>query len=74
MPDLTESVRFYFWPRQGEPAGITVTKRDSLPDGDFGITEYCWGDASLWFLDADEFTADERQEAYLAAARQGETP
>lgn len=44
------------------PAGFTVSRRAELPAGDFGITEYSWGDMALWFLDADEFTADERQE------------
>jgi hypothetical protein len=48
------------------PAGVTVSKKDMLPDGDFGITEYCWGDVSLWFVDHDRFTPDERQAAYQA--------
>ena len=58
---------YYFWPRKahkGDPAGVTVTKRAELPNGDFGITEYSWGAVDLWFLDDDEFTAAERQEAY----------
>lgn len=46
------------------PAGITVSKREKLPDGDFLLTEYCWGSVSLYFVDADEFNADERQAAY----------
>ena len=50
------------------PAGITVTKKQPLPEGDFRVTEYVWqGRAAyveLWFVDADEFTADERQIAY----------
>lgn len=48
------------------PAGLTVSKYPHLPVGDFGITEYFWGSTILWFVDADEFTADERQTAYLA--------
>jgi len=59
----------YFYPRQahGEnPAGITVSKRDALPAGEFGITEYLWGGVTLWFVDQDECTADERQSAYYA--------
>ncbi len=47
-----------------DPAGLTVSKQSQLPDGDFHLTEYCWGRVSLWFVDADEFTADERQNAY----------
>lgn len=48
------------------PAGITVSKQPKLPDGDFVITEYCWGETSLWFIESDEFTADEREAARLA--------
>lgn len=48
----------------GRPAGITVSKRHELPSGEFGITEYTWGNVSLWFVDDDHFTADERQFAY----------
>lgn len=46
------------------PAGITVSRNKKLPDGDFGLTEYHWGPVSLWFVDDDEFSADERQDAY----------
>lgn len=46
------------------PGGITVSKRSELPSGDFQITEYYWGEASLWFIDDDQFTDDERQESY----------
>ena len=59
----------YFYPRKayrGDPAGITVSKRSMLPDGEFGITEYAWGNVSLWFVNEDEFSADERQSAYYA--------
>lgn len=48
------------------PAGLTVSKNDVLPDGDFLITEFSWGGCTLWFIDADEFTDDERQTAYEA--------
>ncbi len=53
-----------------DPAGITVS-RHGLPGGEFGLTEYCWGSVSLWFVDSDCFTADERQSALLAS-RKGE--
>lgn len=47
----------------GSPAGLTVTKRDKLPDGDFLITGYLWGECALWFVHDDYFTAAEREEA-----------
>lgn len=59
----------YFHQRQATkevPCGWTVSRKESLPSGDFRITEYRWGPISLWFVDADEFTADERQAAYWA--------
>jgi hypothetical protein len=59
---------FYFHKRIADdktPAGLTVSKHSNLPEGDFGITEYVWPDKVLWFLDRDEFNADERQSAYL---------
>ena len=58
---------FYFFPRQSDgnkPAGVTISKRKKLPAGDFGITEYTWPDAVLWFVDADDFSDAERQEAH----------
>lgn len=58
---------FYFFPHNEnhvDPSGVTVSKYDTLPTGDFGITEYGWGNVSLWFVDSDKFTADERQSAY----------
>ena len=60
---------FWFHDRMADgadPAGITVSKREELPHGDFRITEYTWGGVTLWFVDADEFTPDERQAAYEA--------
>ena len=56
------------------PAGVTVSKRFALPDGDFTITEYSWGKLTLWFVDSDEFTADERKAAVRAyrAIQKGE--
>lgn len=57
----------YFIPRKAArncPAGWTVTKNPTLPKGDFRITEHTWGSVTLWFVDADKFTADERQRAY----------
>jgi hypothetical protein len=58
-----------FWfhrraPVGNAPEGITVSKTQDLPAGDFAITEYCWGDTCLWFVDDDKFSADERQEAF----------
>lgn len=61
---------FWFWNRcadGGNPAGVTVSKRPELPDGDFRITEYKWGHQALWFVDADKFTASERQKAWHAS-------
>lgn len=48
------------------PSGITVSKRSTLPKGDFRITEYSWGADSLWFVDDDKFSDDERRRAYEA--------
>ena len=67
------AANFYFFNRLAEPnkpGGITVSKSPQLPDGDFRITEYCW-DVSLWFVDRDRFTADERQAAYMAFTEKG---
>ena len=68
--------KFYYFtrlPNDGNPGGITVSKQETLPAGDFRITEYRWGrewsGASLWFVDADRFTADERQEAYYSRSQ-----
>lgn len=60
--------RQYFFHRVRDgnnPAGITVSKSDALPEGDFGITEYTWSSVTLWFVDSDKFTAYERQRAFL---------
>jgi len=57
----------YLFPRLpcgDAPGGLTVSKRRRLPTGDFHVTEYTWGNVSLWFVDADKFTADERQEVF----------
>jgi len=65
----------YFFPREKDgdnPAGVTVSKRANLPRGDFGVTEYSWGELSLWFVDAHKFTADEREAAYRAFVAMGE--
>lgn len=67
---------FYCYPRMAtgnSPSGITISKCRPLPSGDFGITEYSWGSLSLWFVDDDEFTADERQIAYMAYVTLGMT-
>ena len=68
MTQNGSGINFYFFDRKeepGKPAGVTVSKRRTLPEGDFEITEYGWSRMSLWFVDEDEFTADERQVAYL---------
>lgn len=62
-------MKFHFFERQAEnscPAGWTVSKNPKLPDGDFRIVEYSWLNDSLWFVGEDNFTADERQAAYMA--------
>lgn len=66
--DRTQQFYFHFRQQYGDaPAGYTVTKQAKLPDGDFVITEYTWHDSSryltLWFMDSDEFTEDERNVA-----------
>ena len=56
---------FYSRAASGDcPAGWTVTRCESLPVGDFTITEYKWDTISLWFVDSDGFTADEREAMY----------
>lgn len=60
-------MEIYFIKRAADgeiPGGITVSKSARLPDGDFQITEYVWGVGSLWFVDSDKFTSDERQLAW----------
>lgn len=52
-----------------DPGGCTVSKRSTLPAGDFQITEYSWGKDSLCFVDADNFTEAERQAAYIGYLR-----
>lgn len=57
----------HYFERQADgetPAGFTVSKKPDLPEGDFRITEFSWNNLSLWFIDADRFTADERQNSY----------
>lgn len=59
--------KFHYFARVGEPgkpAGTTVSKTGSLPDGQFRITEYTWRTVSLWFINQQNFTADERQYAH----------
>lgn len=58
---------FHYFPRMaepGKPAGMTVSKTEPLPDGDFRITEYTWVGVTLWFIDHHDFTEDEREAAY----------
>lgn len=67
-------MKFYFFYRNahhGDPAGVTVSKKPELPDGEFQLTEYVWqshGYVSLWFIDDDKFTANQRNAAYKAYA------
>jgi hypothetical protein len=59
--------KFYFFNRFGDCPGITASKNAVLPDGDFKITEYVFqrfGYVSLWFIDGDNFSANERERAY----------
>jgi hypothetical protein len=55
---------FHMFHRWGECPGITVSRSATLPEGDFQITEYRWDWVSLWFVDADRFTARERHWIY----------
>ena len=60
---------YYFFPRLADgdnPAGVTVSKTKALPAGEFSLSEYIWGPIHLWFIDAQNFTEDERQAAYHA--------
>ena len=60
-------MKFFYFERQQvgpNPAGVTVSKTAELPSGVFQLDEFCWPDATLWFITDQEFTADERQEAY----------
>ena len=62
-------MNFYFHQRLATPdipEGYTVSKTETLPKGDFKINEYIWPNLTLWFVDIDDFTDDERETAYLA--------
>lgn len=66
----------FFYPRAATdtvPAGMTVSKQSTLLErkDDFVITSYSWGDVELWFVDEDEFTADERQFVCEAWCKRG---
>ena len=68
-PHAEKRGRFYFFQRGGKTPGVTVSKSESLPDGDFKLTEYVFqnhGYVELWFVDQDRFTASERWAAYRA--------
>lgn len=70
---MSDRRRVWFHDRVADganPAGITVSRNEQLPGGDFGLTEYCWGPVSLWFVDDDGFDADSRECAYRSWARQ----
>lgn len=62
MPKSYDQDLIYF--HQQKSGDLTVSKSAVLPDGDFEITEYQCGKISLWFVNLDEFNADERQIAY----------
>lgn len=60
-------IGFWFHDRvgsDGQIEGITVSKNEKLPSGEFELTEYLWGDVSLWFVKADGFSEGQRQSAY----------
>ena len=62
-------MNYYFFERAATDdteAGFTVSKKATLPNGDFKITEFAWPNMILWFIDGDAFSADERQGAYVA--------
>lgn len=65
---------YFFQRKPGEssPGGVTVSKTEELPDGDFRVTEFYWGKTSLWFVDDHHFSASERQEAYKSLAKSHE--
>lgn len=61
--------KFYFFEREATEeleSGWTISKKPKLPEGDFRINEYKWCSLSLFFVDKDNFSADERQAAYIA--------
>lgn len=58
-------------PEDGDPGGVTVSRKKDLPEGDFRITKYSWRDAVLWFVDSDRFTESERQGVYRAFTQKG---
>jgi len=69
-PDMTK--KFFIFPRLADgdtPAGLTVSKTKKLPEGDFGIDEYEWPDAVLWFVADHKFTKNERQAAHDSIRR-----
>ena len=46
--------------------GITVSKSELSRSAKLQITEYVWGHISLWFVDDDKFTENERQGCFEA--------
>ena len=60
-------MKFFFHERnvedRSEPCFV-VSKRESLPDGVFPATPFKCDAATLFFVYEDDFTIDERQEAY----------
>ena len=71
--EVTKTTIYFFlrMPSDNDPGGYTVTKKPALPIGDFRITEFNWPDMTLWFIDDDKFTADEREGARIAALKKG---
>ena len=62
---------FFYFTRTN---GITVSKTAELPAGYFFVDEFHWGPVSLGFIREQNFTADERQDAYdmFMVCEQGE--
>ena len=68
-------MKFYYFERQEDgdnPAGVTVSKTEKLPEGNFQVDEFCWHDAALWFITDQSFSANERQAAYRGLQRSQE--
>ena len=68
-------MQFFYFERLADgdcPAGVTVSKHEPLPDGEFGLDEYIWPLATLWFVAEDDFSADERGDAYAGVTTKAE--
>lgn len=59
---------FYYFerePSEDDPGGITVSKTPMLPEGDFIINEFVWVGRTLWFIQDQDFTQEERDVAFV---------